>query len=421
MSTLLIEGPRTWSMTRDHEGFREYKVSHTVLCDSTDGPANALTTPGLPIPGSIWEFLNDLDIWVWCRWEATVKPTKGDGGDTAFLVEQTFSNKPLKNCKETQFEDPLLQPQRVSGSFSKYQQEITEDRFGEPTVTSSHEQLSGPKIEFDASRLTVRIEQNVPDLELPLLKEMADTLNDSELWGFPPRTIKFTPGNWEKKFYGQCFYYYTRHLEFEIRKEGWDRNLLDEGTKVLSGEWDEDTGLWSLVPIKGYDLTPNPDKSNPTHFNRFQDRRGNIARVVLDGNGEPFVPELEGITEGCDQCASSPKFWKTSGFSETAALENPGSGCNWTANVNGAIYDLYYGSADNKWYLEITDDVSEEEEAAYAVDAGEWNCLGPNVLTKISGDGPFSLALIDGGKPGKIHVEHYEESNFLFLGIPIDL
>lgn len=68
---------------------------------------------------------------------------------------------------------------------------------------------------------------------------------------------------------------------------GWDRDLLDEGTKVLCGRWDEN-GAWQDVPIGtdfGSPIMPDPD--NPADFIQFQDRQGNVTRVVLNGEGRP--------------------------------------------------------------------------------------------------------------------------------------
>ena len=241
MAFILVSGARTWGGSRDSDGYTTYKVKWLVRGETTDGPAAALLTPGLPVYGTPWAIDNDVDLWAWCRWDATMTPyyggQEGEPGKY-FLIEQTFSSKPPddKKCKDNQPTDPLLEPQKISGSFVKYTEEATYDRFGDPIENSSFEQIRGPQNEWDKNRPQVRIEQNVPSLQIALLAQMQDTLNDATLWGLPKRCIKLSDVSWERKFYGSCYVYYTRNLTFDIRYETFDRDLLDEGTKVLRSE-----------------------------------------------------------------------------------------------------------------------------------------------------------------------------------------
>lgn len=282
-----LVGPKTWSCERDEDGHRTYTIRHLVRMDSvTEGPAEALRTPGLPVNGSSWAFDDDVDLWAWCLPTARVTPKVDDGEPNEYFeVEQQFSTRPQdrERCHDTPVEDPLLEPDRVSGTFTKYQEEAVFDRFGDPLKNSAHEQFRGPQVEFDANRPVVRVEQTVADLQLSLLAQLIDTLNDSTLWGFPARRVKLSNVSWEKKYYGPCYVYYTRTLEFEVRYNGWDRCLLDEGTKVLNGHWSPSTGAWNVDDVGGQ----SANASNPAHFIRFTDRNGNPARVVLDGSGLP--------------------------------------------------------------------------------------------------------------------------------------
>lgn len=319
MVTTLIPGSRKMSLSIDDEGYRNYQVTHLVEVGADDGPANVRLTVGLPLPGSFWLFGDDSDDWVWCRSGMQIQPQLPMGGNRHYTVEQLFSNKPEKRCKDTPIEDPLLEPQKISGSFQKYQEEAAYDRFGAPVANSAHELFHGPKVEFDKNRLSITIQQNLLNHATPLVKSMMDTVNAYTLWGMPPRTVKLSGGGFERKFYGQCYLYYTRTLEFEVDGRTFDRDLLDEGTKVLNGHWDP-VGRWRLDPIDGED----PDPNNPSHFIRFKDFNNENTRVVLDGRGKPA--------------------------------------------------DVGIGSAS----------------------------LGTN-----------------GGGPGNIHVEKYDESDFLLLGIPV--
>jgi hypothetical protein len=303
--TCRFKGLQKWSMTRDAEGNREYKAAWLIECDTTDGPANALRAPGLPLPGSAWNFFGDSDLWAYCRQDATVTPLLEKDKNKQFVVEQTFSTKPTKKCGDNQVEDPLLEPQKVSGTYKTYQVEATFDRRGERVVNSAWEQFRGPQVEFDEARATVKIDQNVANLQLDLLAELKNTVNALPLWGLPARCIKFLPASWEKKYHGQCQVYYTRSLEFDVLVNrdpetgelvsGFDRDILDEGTKVLHGKWANSVGTatgataWVLLNIDG----APPDEDNPQHFDRFTDRQGNTCRVILNGFGLPA-----GVTVG---------------------------------------------------------------------------------------------------------------------------
>lgn len=286
-------GFRSWRMTRDEAGYREYKLDIQVEGAVTDGPGNVLRTAGLPLPGTPWIVRNDIDLWAWCRPNCTVKPRHAIGEATrVWDLEFTFSNKPntpqQNRCHDLEIEDPLLEPQKISGSFVKEKKEATHDKDGEPILTSSHEVIRGPQVEFDDGYHTVRIEQNVIALQLGLLASMVNTLNSAPLWGVSQTAIKFESYSWERKFHGLCSIYYTRVLEFGVRPAGtWDRDILDEGTKALNGHWGDggaEGSGWVLDTIDGN--PPNPN--NPAHFKRFQDRDGNPCRVVLDGFGKPI-------------------------------------------------------------------------------------------------------------------------------------
>lgn len=374
----VLNGLLEWSVDRDDEGHRTYTATHQVGCNPGDGPSAILSCPGLPSPGSSWNIAGDFDVWATCRLGAKVKMLDVKKGEKAKIwgVEQTWSTKPFKRCNEAQVEDPLLEPQKVSGTFKLDKEEATYDRFGKRILNSAHEMVRGPQNEWDYMKSQVQISQNVPLLQLELCAAFANCVNSSTLWGNPRRCIKLSEFSWEKKYFGLCNSYYTRNFGFEVyvRKSenqqgaqtatiaaggfgytqdsyvvldggahstpamlvvtsvstagailavsvaapgrytsvpsnpvsssmstssgsgaqfnvtwgdsiqsGFDRDILDEGTKVLNGHWDAATGGWVLDNINGV----APDPENPAHFVRFQDRNGNTARVILNGAGLP--------------------------------------------------------------------------------------------------------------------------------------
>lgn len=310
MATFVQGGPRMWGGSRDPEGYRTYKVVHLVGATAADGPANVMQTAGLPSVGSFWAFGDDLDIYAWCRPDMTVRSlgahqpmTPANEALRWFEVEQTFSNKPLprnqQRCSDTQIEDPLLEPAKVSGGTTKYQEEVCYNYDGTPIRTSSWELLRGPQVEFDKSRPNIRIEQNVPTFYLAatLPNSLIDSVNDATLWGYGARKVKLSSYSWEQQYHGSCYLYYRRTLEFEVRGDtlGFDRVLLDEGTKALNGEWNHSTGNWELKGVGIFEVTP--DRNNPADFCRFRDRSGELSRVILNGRGVPVNLENTGTAD----------------------------------------------------------------------------------------------------------------------------
>jgi hypothetical protein len=293
MAVVRVSPPYGKELNRDEDGHRNYQVFHDVETDNAlDGPQIISGAAGLPQIGDQWAFGNDMDVWAFCWPNAKIRSVGGGPREATkrWRVEQLFTTRPFSRCQDTAIEDPLLEPQGIGGTFVKYTEEAQRDRFGALILSSSHEMLRGPQVEFDANRPTVRISQNVAVLGLAVFTPMVDDVNDRELWGLSARTVKLSNVSWDRKFHGLCDVYFTRILDFDINFKTFDRDLLDEGTKVLSGHWIEPTGTgscgadsWQLVDICG----SAPDKDNPQHFIRFKDRNGENIRAILDGNGLP--------------------------------------------------------------------------------------------------------------------------------------
>lgn len=286
MTTSIFNGQRNWQLDRDQEGHRTYTITHQVKAATTDGPAAVMLTPGLPLTGSFWAFDSDVDVWAFCYPTMRVRPRIVNEPNVIWDVTQTFSTKPLSRCQNTTVENPLLEPDKVSGSFVTKLKEASEDKDGNPIVSSSHEPIHGPQVEFDDHTAAVVIEQNRAVLGLATFTDMMNTVNDATLWGLAARKIKLSNVIWDRKLWGVCNFYYTRRLEFDIDFDTFDRDdILDEGTKVLNGHWDDTTHAWTLDNLNG----GAPDSTDPTHFIRATDRQGNYINVILNGSGQPVT------------------------------------------------------------------------------------------------------------------------------------
>lgn len=382
MAVELLDGHVTWSMEQDEDSHREYVVVHKVRADRLDGPFAVSNCPGLPEEGSVWNFDNELDVLAWCKFDKKVTPMVPGEANEYWLVESKFSTKPVDKCRDEPILDPLQEPDKISGGVVKYTEEGISDATGRPILNSAHEVIRGPQNEWDASRSTVRVVQNVADLELPVLDKYIDRLNEGQMWGLGIRQIKFSNYSWEQKFHGFCDVYYTRTLEFEIRREGFDRSILDEGTKVLNGHWDHTTGDWVNDAVGGF----APNYLNPTHFMRAVDPQGNPIRAILDGAGNPFVPNAAEVL----------KFWCVDNGVDFFVQEDTCSGVQTTA--------WYWGA-----YVKGPYNTEAEADAVCSEEADEDPATGSNLL-----QAPDDLICVGApNEPARIRVKKYLQGDLL--------
>lgn len=434
-----VLGVRSRSGGRDAEGYRQYKVKFLlVTTDTNDGPYEALQTPGLFLPGAVWNVGNDFDPWAWCLPTATVEIHQHKEGDKErhWSVEQVFSSRPLpsnlQRCNEIQIEDPLLEPQKVSGSFVEETREATHDRFGRPITNSSWEQIRGQHVEFKINSATVSIEQNVPLLQLSLFSPMVNTLNYFPQWGMPPRTIRLANVSWERKYYGLCYPYYTRKFDFEVNADGFDREILDEGTKVLNGHWNTTTRAWVVDNING----AAPNRFNPTHFIQVKDAHENPVTFILNGKGEPYTPDTSPDNDFVDDgSVKNPLLLSPQFQAQPAGFPLPPTGVSVAVSAGGTLgleeaelaYTYYittrnavgesYASGGATATLTAANKKVEITWTAAAVGATHYRIyrqIGVSGSIYLIGE----ITAPKANKPGTIYVQKYSESNFFLLGIP---
>lgn len=434
----IITGKRRWYLKRDREGHREYHLVNFIqVDDSDDGPFSVLETPDLPLPGSAWNFGNDSDQWAFCTWEADLKMVREGQKNVHWEVDQVFSTKTTgagaRRCSDQSVSDPLLEPTKISIHSRKDKNEATEDRYGVAITTSSFELMRGPKNEWDDDKWTVKIEKNVPSLNLGFLSTFRNAVNDIPLWGLARRCVRVATMGADRKFYGQCYMYWTLSIEFEIDDRTHDRDLLDEGTKALSGKWNYTTGEWDLVQINGAD----PDETNAKHFIKFTDRKGNPTRVMLNGRGIPagsvtnqagiFMCLADGtVADEVADLEDPSKFIAVSNIvPDGDTLEDVVQ--NWDAEVTYPYgFVVFIQAGAGTYYINS----GPKSKNVNPTGAGtDWLSLGPVLEDFRQGEfvaGTFNkgdyIDDIDGEtQAGKIHVEKYHEKNLLFLGIPPDL
>lgn len=442
---------RELTLTRDVEGYVEIKVKYLVKLDDGEGPMSALDCPGLPIVGSSYQFKNESNAWATLLPTASVSPHgRADRPYTHMIVEMTYSTKPPSpdkgRCNDTPIEDPLLEPNKLSGSFTRYQEEATTDRFSNPIRTSSHEIIRGNQVEFDKNRSSLKIEQNVADLQYGTMAAMIDTLNDTPMWGLPERCWKMAPPSWERKFYQRCRIYITRILTFEssvhideesgIVSSGWDRDLLDEGTKVLNGHWGiaargEVEKVWYTDFVNGRP----PDPRDPNHFIKATGTDGQPCKLILNGGGLPASIVI-GIPATIVNTTTI-----VDGYTGVTLIGQPANGNSRlmvviTDNDNSISAGVVRITGTDTTGAEISEriDISDAGTLSYVTQ----NSYVTVTEVQVGGDEthtPVSSAIVGSGAgdtikiqtdasellAGSIRVEKYTESNFLLLGVPLVL
>jgi len=283
-------GETNVDLSIDKDGNRTYNVTHLVQVPSEDyGPASAWgLIRGIPQVGDSWRFGAEADPWAYCKPNRKVtKITENEKG-VLWSVTSTYSTLPSERCQDTTIDNPLDEPDKVSGSFTQGTAEGKRDKDDKPILSSSGEYFSGQANEWDDAQPTVRIGKNYAILPLSTFAPMVNTVNDAPLWGLPKRCIKLNNVSWTPNVYGTCTFYYTVDYEFEVNYNTFDRFFIDEGTKTLPFELQKDGSKKYVDPNK---IAPQNNPKNLPNKRRFDifkkslDSNGNLQRIKLDGEG----------------------------------------------------------------------------------------------------------------------------------------
>jgi len=270
--TITNHGRIEWGGGREKDLHRTYWIKFLLETDDDlDGPQTLTYAAGLPAVGASWTYGNDNDAYALCWPTVECETVIKREPNFWWILKYTFSTRPFRTCATNEIENPLTQPDIITGSFVGYQERTFLRRDGSPILSSSLEPIW---VQKDKNMPTVSITQTVASLGLSTFSQMIDTVNDATLWGMAKRHIKLRNVPWKRLVWGSCTYYYQRTLQFDVRYDSFDeKKVRDMGHRVIDPDkLAKDPGL---------------DRTKPENFTRASDDRGNIEKVILlDLNGE---------------------------------------------------------------------------------------------------------------------------------------
>lgn len=366
-------------------GHKDLYVTFLIQVTSYgDGPETVYNAAGLPAIGAPWNpatlgWLNDSNPWMF-RWptaEISLHDQRKGEAPAWYEIECLFSTKPLERCLTTFPANPINEPPKISGAFTKFTREALADRFGNPILSSSMQQYHGQLVERDFNTPSVVIEMNFSNLGLSTYAQMVDTVNSATLWGMPPRTVKLSNVKWVRKLYSVCTFFYNIIYEFDCNFETFDRTFVDKGTRVL---------------------LPGGNAFNPDHFALYKDRTGEPSETILDGSGNAYTGLANPITITAVANATNPGV--------TTATAH-GFSVGQDVMIKGATFTGGPGSVT----------VNGQRTVGTVINANNFTINLATSPGTYSGGG-ICGSLGSANDPGQIYVEFYDESNFLLLGIP---
>ncbi len=294
-------------------GHRTYTANYKVRHDVEDGPYTILSAGGLPAIGDGWEFElgSESDSFARRNPYAKIKAmVEGERTDIS-LVELKFSTKPFRRCQDEQIGNPLLEPAKISGTFTEQTQKAEHDRNWRAIFSSAMTPYED--VEAETSYPTVDISLNVGSSPVAMITSKLHRLNDSTLWGLPAGCVKFSTASWERLYYGTCSYYYNLKMGFKIKFP----YTVPTGTPVRRMKTDTDTEAdgeitedqivipgnvtvpgWVVARVdasNGRVKIPGGATNSQAQTQFLKDPQGdNMPFIFLDGHGNEAIKDENG-------------------------------------------------------------------------------------------------------------------------------
>jgi hypothetical protein len=140
---------------------------------------------------------------------------------------------PWNPIEHTEDGDPAAQPVEIKMNGVNYEQIVDIDIYGNPIVNTAGDYFD-PPVTRDQTRCVLEVTRNETGFSPSTIFAYANRVN-SAIWnGFPPYTVKIAPpqvvpmwSQFTSEIYSRISY------TFEYDAAGWDKTLLNQGTRYL--------------------------------------------------------------------------------------------------------------------------------------------------------------------------------------------
>lgn len=281
MAFVASRGPIKKSASANKEGERKYEVTYLVETGTGDGPLVAVvgltTALSLTVGTSFYNVDGESDAYALLTHAYKVEKHSAPEEKGAYwkvtLYWETITAEGSDRDPTNPVQNPLNDPVKISGTFSKGTRKVSRDRTNTLIKNTSHDPIY---VDKDEARPTVRIEKNVSTLPLSSITNLINNVNSVLMWGLSARKIKFSSASWTKKYWGTTVYY-TLVYEFEINTDTFDRSdIPDRNNKHIRGTWKGKADNFLFTA----DATA--DVANAEDFQVWVDHRGRYKEGYLN-------------------------------------------------------------------------------------------------------------------------------------------
>lgn len=257
---LITEKPDGWTGSRTENGDYEFqRIFHVLTDDINIGPyavLNATDAHGNSIPLDFDDYHAGQDALTFARVKTKVA-VREPQNPMLWYVTVTYSTA---KDQQDRSNPPDVRPTEVSFSLQRQTKVVHKDQNNNAIASSAGERFN-PLPEIDDSRLVMTISKNQASFNTAVAMDCQDSVNSDQFQGFEAGKVKLAGISAKSVFEGSIFYWRV-DFEFHISRDGWDLEILDEGTYFLSGG----------------------------QRKRFKDLEGHFTTGLLDGSGGQSNP-----------------------------------------------------------------------------------------------------------------------------------
>lgn len=220
-------------------------------------------------------------------------------------IDATYSSEPLSQSeRESEVENPLERPAKVTWKTNQYRKPFIKDRDGKACMNSAGDFFDPPP-EKDASHWTVAVTKNVPAVPQFILDyEDAINSNSFSIQGVPvgPGKAKLMDLSIGEIQAEGGFTFLPFAYTMELRREGWTQSELDQGMRYKDGS-DRKAIMDDHKPSRPITSPKLLDGSGGVLANPTPD---NAKFIDLEPYVEKNFAVLPGITEIANPPTSGP-------------------------------------------------------------------------------------------------------------------